>query len=481
MSKKSPPSRMTQKTTPVSNAGVWTPRPAVLAALTAIAFVSALLALFQWMELLVLYSGGKSVCAISKALDCELVWKTPFAKWVHANLGVPVAGMGLVWALAAFALAVRVFVQRANGADCTNAIVAVRVTGAVGAFASVGLALVSLRAGAFCPTCLATYALSFVYALLALFALPRPIVPSGGSLWRGAAASLVTAALAYGVALAPGRATPAAGASLLPISPAPSPKVAAKPGAATLDGGTSAAGASADKAVEEALAYIERLAPGPQLELARSLATYRTSKVIDMSSWPTRRRLGPEDAPARIVEFTDVLCGHCADLVETMEWIKHRVPDRDFSIEARHFPLDAACNSELLSKEPGGLRCLGAQVLVCLEKVSDFWALRRRIFGAQEHLTREKLFTIATSSGTMKRADLEACVASAETAEALKADVAFAAKLQPDGTPIVLVNGRTGTALPAFLYTMIRARGDPESPIFAKVPRVAPPRREPHD
>jgi hypothetical protein len=72
-------------------------------------------------------------------------------------------------------------------------------------------------------------------------------------------------------------------------------------------------------------------------------------------------------------------------------------------------------------------------------------------------------------------------VASAETADALRADVAFAAKLQPDGTPIVLVNGRVGTALPAFLYTILRARGDPESPIFAKVPRVSPPKREPHD
>src|ERR671931_909865 len=70
--------------------------------LLAISAAESLLALFQWMELRVVRAGGAAVCGLSETLNCERVWETGFASWIHSVLGVPVAGLGLVWGLDAF-------------------------------------------------------------------------------------------------------------------------------------------------------------------------------------------------------------------------------------------------------------------------------------------------------------------------------------------------------------------------------------------
>jgi protein-disulfide isomerase len=67
----------------------------------------------------------------------------------------------------------------------------------------------------------------------------------------------------------------------------------------------------------------------------------------------------------------------------------------------------------------------------------------------------------------MSRADLEACVASPQTQDKLKQDEAFALQYRPQGTPLVLVNGREATAVPAFLYALALTGGNPDAPAFA--------------
>src|SRR5262249_12227580 len=62
----------------------------------------SLLALFQWMELVVVRSGGNSVCNINQTVNCEAVWNSEFASRIHSLVGLPVAGLGEVWGLTAF-------------------------------------------------------------------------------------------------------------------------------------------------------------------------------------------------------------------------------------------------------------------------------------------------------------------------------------------------------------------------------------------
>ena len=72
--------------------------------LVALGAAVSLLALFQWMELLLLRANGTTVCGVNEFIDCEKVWEMPIAKAIHGALGIPVAGLGLVWGLAAFGL-----------------------------------------------------------------------------------------------------------------------------------------------------------------------------------------------------------------------------------------------------------------------------------------------------------------------------------------------------------------------------------------
>jgi hypothetical protein len=65
-------------------------------------------------------------------------------------------------------------------------------------------------------------------------------------------------------------------------------------------------------------------------------------------------------------------------------------------------------------------------------------------------------------------------VAGAETAAKLAEDIRVAAQYDPDGTPIVVVNGRQGTSFGPFLYAMVLARGDEAQPAFDSLPPPNP-------
>ena len=74
----------------------------------------------------------------------------------------------------------------------------------------------------------------------------------------------------------------------------------------------------------------------------------------------------------------------------------------------------------------------------------------------------------------MPRTRLEACVASAETASRLRDDIELALRYQPEGTPLVLLNGRKAVAFPPFLYAMVLTGGAADSPLFASLPPANP-------
>lgn len=443
-------------------------RPRVLVALCFIAFAASLLALFQWMELLVLHSGGKTVCGLSGTVNCEAVWKSPLAVWLHGSLKVPVAGLGLVWGFVAFGLGLRLFAQRAAGVAVGSSVVAVRLTALVGVLASLGFAAAAVLAKAVCLTCLGTYALVLGFALVAWFGLSSPRKPGPGELGPALGWSAGLALLGYLAALGPGMATPV----VAPTSTLPAPPVLSTPaqGSGPAQTGPSAgAPAKALDARTEALqGYLGSLPPAHQQALSDSLAAHRASPSI--SAEPARRVLGPADAPVKIVEFTDILCGHCGELVKALASLKKMVPSSWYSLEARQFPLDGACNSEVSQRDPQGLRCFAAKVIACLEEVPDYWELREKLFAEQRNLSTARVLELATSSGSFKQDALLACVQSPATDAKLKADVAYAMKTKPPGTPIVLVNGRVGTPVPAYLYSMIVTGADAQSPVFGKLP-----------
>ena len=408
---------------------------------------NALLAVWQWMELVVVAGGGKAVCSVSEKLDCAQVWQSDFAARVHAVTGLPIAGLGLEWSVAALGLSLWLMHRAlSGGADAGALELSVKAWAALGFLSCITFGVASARLGTLCPSCLVTYAITAAFALVAFLMLPGSKAPDPGPLVKALPRALLLALPLHLALLYPGSRTPKSAA-----------------------GGM---GEGAELTDEQVVDYFARLTTAEAQATADARAEWLAAKVPDFPAPPTRQRFGPADAPMKLVEFTDVLCGHCRALVAMLDELKRAVPKGRMSIEPRYFPLDGECNPHAGSPKGDGVRCLGARVQICLEGRPEFWAVRAALFENQAGLDQKKIWEIAAEHGA-DRPQLEACVKSPDTAAKLQADIAYAMAYGIEGTPLVLVNGKVSSGMGPFLFGMAMSGGDPSSKYFAKLP---PPR-----
>ncbi|HLA79657.1 MAG TPA: thioredoxin domain-containing protein [Vicinamibacteria bacterium] len=429
--------------------------PGSLAGLIVLGGLSALLSVFLWGQLLLVRQGGLPFCGLGASTDCATVWNSPFASAVHRVSGVPIAGWGLVWSLVAFVLPLLGLWRRADGRQLSALISAIRFTAAMGLATAVALLAVTALERAFCAGCFATYLLAAGYAGVALFGWQQAGWPEAG---RGAAVAAIAASLAFMLLLYPGANTPqAAGeAGRDAIARAGS----AAPSSGTGDGGRD----------RELLALVGSLEPELKQILSDSLFLYRNGRTIVAPK--ARTPQGSETAPVRITEFTDVRCEHCADLQKTLASLQQSLPPGSFTVDARQFPLDAECNPLLSGKPADPVRCLAARARICFEGHPKAGVYAQALFAEQKRLTTEQVYALA--SPFMARNQLAACVALEETTRKLQEDIQIASALEPEGTPIVLVNGRLGTSFGPFLYAMVLTQGQPDHPAFASLPTPNP-------
>ncbi len=433
----------------------FSPSPGSLTALVALGAGSALWALLLWGELVASRLGGSAVCALGDASQCAAVWDSAFASWVHRVSGVPVAGWGLVWGLVAFGLPLFALLRVAEARPMPALVSAIRLTAAAGGLSVLGLIALSAAGGALCLGCAGTYVLVAGYAGIALFGWPTAGLPEAE---RGAVFAGTATLTAFLLLLYPGIQTPRA-----PGEAGQKALAAAVEGFAT---GSGTGDATRDQQLER---LVSSLAPEMKQRLADSLLIYRQSPQLQA---PTPRRLdGHPDTAVLITEWTDVLCGHCADLHRTLMTLRESLPHDSFAVDARQFPLDGDCNP-LVQRSQNPLRCLAARVQICLEGHQEENQFLGELFESQDGLTSDRLFAVASTY--MARANLEACVASPDTSRKLREDIEAAARYQPDGTPLVVVNGRRGTSFGPFLYAMTLTGGNVAHPAFAGLPAPNP-------
>lgn len=424
------------------------------------------LALFQWMQLLTLRGGGDTVCGVSDTVNCETVWNSPFASRVHELFGLPVAGLGLVWGLVAVGLSALYLAWARSGHPVRPAVNGLRLVAAAGVVSVAVFAAASANAGALCPTCLGTYALVLAFAGVAWRGLPGPVAPEAGEWGPTLKWTVGITAAVFVATLIPGRATPKApgpAGSLLP----PAPVASGNPAGTQAQGETAPPPASLAE-------YLRSLPSEQQQRLSDQLALYRRGTPQPAAS-PARKLYGPPDAPVKIVEWTDSKCPHCKMLVEELAVLKKRVPEGKMSLEARHFPLDGACNPAMPRRGPDApsVRCMAAQAQICLESAPDYWELRDKLFAAQAMLDTERVMQIA-SSGSVPLMQLQACMSSPETAAKIREDAAYAMRHHINGTPLVVVNGRQAMPSAPLLYALVMADGNPGAPAFDVLPPPRP-------
>jgi len=156
---------------------------------------------------------------------------------------------------------------------------------------------------------------------------------------------------------------------------------------------------------------------------------------------------GPDADKAKLVisEFADFLCGHCKTASRSLHAFVSAHPDVRFEFFV--FPLDGACNPGI--DRSSGRSCLLAKSTYCAEKQKQGWAFHDIIFQYQEQLL------MSESVGAMKgdilkltehlaysKEDLEACINSPETQEAIEYQAQQGISLKVRGTPAIFANGK---------------------------------------
>lgn len=427
------------------------PTKAALLTLLGAAAADLALAIYQWFELLELRRGRTPGCAVNETINCATVWNSAFASRVHEATGIPIAGLGVAWALAAVVFTLWLWRDLSKQQPWATAAGAVKVWAAVGALATITFITASLRMGAACPTCIGTYVLVGLYAFAALGLLPKPLLPLGDQLVPSGARAALVGTACTALMLYPGSQTPRAVKETLDT----------KRGQQEVSNGVNGF---------DAAAWFASLPGSEGMFAANARQVWRTSETPDISGAPPAFRDGPADAKVRIVDFTDVLCGHCSKFEQLMTELAKVVPPGSFSIEPRYFPLDAACNASVERRNEGSVPCVGAKVQVCLEKKPELYhRVRHELFARQTELTPALVEEIALNAGA-DRMELESCVNSPATQARLDGDIRYALAYHLDGTPLVIINGRKTEPSPAFILGMILSGGDPDSNYFAKLP-----------
>lgn len=369
---------------------------------------------------------------------CAALWTAPFALSVQRVTSVPVAGWGIIWGLAATGLALFAWLRLARAQSADAALTALRLVsgaGLVGVFVLVGVVITERS---FCGACAIVHALVLAHAVIAVFVWRERRIPQAGPATVLAGGSMLWAYLlvAFTASSVP--------KSAIPVATAPD--------------------ASADTKLRE---FLATLTPPARQALSDALGQMRRGPALTL---PKPRALtGKADAPVRFTEWTDVRCNHCAELHHTWAELEKTLPG-SFSLESRYYPLDGACNPAIKNPQRDEVRCLAPRVQICRENYPDAALLKDALYARQRDLTPALVFELATGS----RDSLQACVDSAETKKKLADDLALAGQYHADGTPIVVVNGRPGSAMPIFLYAIALAQGSPDHPAFSSLPPANP-------
>lgn len=431
--------------------------------LAALAAASAGWAVFLWRSLIAARQGAEPFCVFG-ASDCAALWDGPFAAWIHRMTGVPVAGWGLVWGLVALALPLLVLLGRERLGPLRELQSAIKLTAVAGALGVVVLLAASQREGAFCSNCAITYTLTGLYAAVAFLRLPRR---ASAFSERGAFTAALLTVLAYALLLYPGTRTPRKASEAAREAMAR----AAEGIAATPQRPEGAAPRGPAAAVDEAelVDFLSSLPDQVRSALSTTLALYRNAPA--RPSDPPRAPEGNPAAAVVIAEFIDFLCSHCADLHETMRYLLDNAGSR-FTLDSRNYPLDGNCNARLPARGAETVRCLAAKVSICAERSPNRFEMAGELFAEQRRLTTEKVLEVA--SRHLDQMSLDACLSDPATERKLASDVAFAGRHDPEGTPLVLVNGRQATPYGPLLLALVLAQGDADHPAFGTLPPPAP-------
>ena len=371
------------------------PRWSAQALLIAAVIGMLLSAISTYVHLRLRWSGGlyTSFCNLSHEVNCDDVVTSHYG----SLFGVPVSAWGLAfYALLAF-VAMRASGPRSPARNRARADALAFAVG--GAAFSLYLGIVSYFVlGMICLLCAGLYAVSLV-ALVAAFVLAAPLPRAADQLrerWQQVRERPAMATIA---------ATTVVAVLFLP----------------------SWLGAPTRLTREE----VFKANPG--------FYDWFTSRPIVETPTSGGISVGKADAKVTLIEFSDFQCPHCRMAHVMLKDVLPRFGD-DVRFVFYNYPLSKDCNDAMPGRGHEHA-CTAAAAAICADEQGHFKRFADLLFARQDALEPEKVREYADEVGLDLTA-YDKCVASAETAARITADVAAGQRSGVVSTPTFFMNGR---------------------------------------
>ena len=149
--------------------------------------------------------------------------------------------------------------------------------------------------------------------------------------------------------------------------------------------------------------------------------------------------IGPKDAKAVIVEFSDFQCPACKAAQPTVDKVL-----ADFKGKVRFvyrdFPLDQGCNANL-PRQLHPFACRASLAADCANEQGKFWEYHDLLFERQPAFDDASLKKYAGQLG-LNQAQFDACLDSLKYLDEIKKDIADGTALNIQGTPTFFINSR---------------------------------------
>lgn len=365
------------------------------------------------------------VCSLVLHLDCDAALTSAWS----VALGIPLAGWGVVH----FATLGTLLLLGAPVGEpfTTVARRAAAVLGLAGAAASAVL-VVAMAAGAapICPLCVAVHAVNFVLAPVLLRASGRPLRMLAAGVGAGFAALL--------------RPQPEASVRLAMV--------------ATL------AVALVGALLHQTVLVLTEQHRGDEPDPRLALATWASGARVDLPPDPSAPRFGPQDAPLRLVVFSDFECSACRAFAPNLAKLV-RAWNGVASAEFHHFPGSTACN-RMMQRDLHPHACAAACAAEAARSQGKFTEFHDAVFALDRPLDDDLLRSAAQKAG-LDLARFDADRAGPDAAKRVAADVDLGIRLGVDETPVVFVNGRRvpDVRLAVLQLVMLAERNDKPLPL----------------
>lgn len=154
--------------------------------------------------------------------------------------------------------------------------------------------------------------------------------------------------------------------------------------------------------------------------------------VVRLSDWRDYsqggQRMGPENAPVRIVVFSDFQCPYCRALMDTLRTLRQAYPT-EVSVRYRHAPVPSHPHAYPAARTS---ECAAAQ--------GRFEEYHDALFAAQDSIGILAWEDFATRAGIRDLKRFRACADGAAPMASITRDTLAARKLRVTGTPTLLIN-----------------------------------------